>query len=247
MAGYSSSIIEDLEKLNFTVNESKVYLTLIKVGPSLAGRVAKEADLDRSSTYNALKLLVERGIISTVHENKRTIYVPADPKKIIDYYKEKEELAARIIPSLREIYAVKQEKKNVLLFQGYKGLKTIFEDILETCKNKEYMVIGTEGQFPEKMPFYSKIFGKRKIQNKIRTKLLIREGRHKESKNKFTEYKKIPSNVISPATINIYDKKVAIFIWDEKPEAILIENEKVSTSFKNYFNFMWVNAKKLKI
>ena len=79
-------LIAGLERLNFSVNESKVYLTLLRIGASLAGRIAKEAQLDRSSTYNALKLLIERGIVSTVFENKRTTYVPADPKKIIDYF-----------------------------------------------------------------------------------------------------------------------------------------------------------------
>ena len=37
------SVIEDLERLGFTVNESKVYTRLITLGPSLAGRIAKEA------------------------------------------------------------------------------------------------------------------------------------------------------------------------------------------------------------
>ena len=65
-----------------------------------------------------------------------------------------------------------------------------------------------------------------KEKNKIRTKMLIREGIKKSTKGKYTEYKKIPYNVKSPATINIYDGKVAIFIWEEKPEAILIKNKR---------------------
>src|SRR5574342_791 len=136
---------QDLERLNFSVNEARVYIALLKLGPSLAGSVAKEARLDRSSTYNALKMLIERGIVSTVHENKRTTFVPADPKKIIDYYKEKEELAGTIIPKLKELYAFKKEKKNVSLFQGYKGLKTIFQDMLDSG-DKEHYVMGSEGQ-----------------------------------------------------------------------------------------------------
>ena len=237
-------IYADLEKLNFSVNEAKVYLTLIKLGPSLAGRIAKEANLDRSSTYNALKQLTERGIVSTVFEKKRTIYVPADPKKIIDYYKEKEEVANRIIPSLRELFKVKKEKKNVLLFQGYKGLKTIFQDILDSCEGQEYYVMGSEGYFREKMPYYSPIFTKLRDQKRIKTRVLIREGRTKTAGGKNMEYRAIPSDVISPATINIYNGKVAIFIWDDKPEAVLIENERVSQTLKNYFEFMWKHAKK---
>ena len=241
---FQEKIFRDLEKLNFSVNESKVYLTLMRIGPSLAGNIAKESSLDRSSTYNALKMLVERGVVSTIHENKRTIYVPTDPKKILDYYKEKEEIAKRIIPTLKEQYSLKKEKKNITLFSGFKGLKTIFQDILDSSENKEYLVISTEGQFGERMPYYEPIFRKLKLEKNIKTKMLIREKREKKTKNKNSEYRSFPAETISPATVNIYDNKVAILIWGEKPEAILIENEDVNKTFKSYFEFMWKHSKK---
>ncbi|MBI4141173.1 hypothetical protein HY485_05030, partial [Candidatus Woesearchaeota archaeon] len=165
--------------------------------------------------------------------------------KIIDYYKEKEEVAGKIIPALQARFTATKEKKNLLLFKGYKGLKTIFQDIIDSVKpNNEYYVMGSEGKFSEIMPFYAPLFRKLKEKNHIQTKMLIRESRQQTSKGKLTEYRKIPSNIVSPATINIYAGKVAIFIWEDTPEAILIENKDVSQTFKNYFEFMWKNAKK---
>src|SRR3989344_5928601 len=238
-----SDIYSDLEKLNFSINEAKVYLTLLRIGSSLAGKIAEEAQLDRSSTYNALKLLIERGIISTIFENKRTIYVPSDPKKIMDYYKEKEEIANLIIPRLKERFHTSKETKSILLFKGYKGLKTVFQDIIDTLNpNEEYYVLGSEGQFQENMPYYAPHFRMKKEDKKIKTKMLVREGRKDVSGGKDTKYKKVPSDVISPATINVYGGKVAIFIWDEKPEAVIIENKKVSETLKSYFDFMWKYA-----
>ena len=243
---FQDTIFRDLEKLNYSVNESKVYITLIRLGATLAGNIAKEAQLDRSSTYNALKGLIQRGIVSTVFENKRTIYVPENPKKILDYYQEKEEIAKIIIPKLEKQFAFSKEKSSVKLFQGYKGLKTVFQDILDSSdKGTTYYVLGSEGHFGSKMSYYAPIFRKRKEEKHIQTKMLIREGREKKSPGKYTEYKTVPSDVESPATINIYDNKVAIFIWDETPRAILIENENVKRTFENYFGFMWKNAKKL--
>jgi HTH-type transcriptional regulator, sugar sensing transcriptional regulator len=239
-----ADLFTDLEKLNFSTNESKVYVLLIRLGPSLAGRIAKEARMDRSSTYNALKQLTERGIVSTVHENKRTIYVPTDPKKIIDYFKEKEEIANKIIPKLRQEFSMIKEKKTISLFQGFKGVKTVFQDILSSLnKNDEYFVLGSEGQFGNLMPYYAPLFRKQKIEKKITTKMLLREGRVKERKSVHSQYRVVPSDVASPATINVYDDKVAIVIWGEKIETILIENADVSRTFKNYFDFMWKHAK----
>lgn len=243
---FQDSVFRDLEKVGFTVNESKVYLTLIHLGPSLAGSISKAANLDRSSTYNALEALVSRGIVATVHETKRMTFVPQDPKKIMDHFKEKEEIAAKIIPSLQERFKTTKGKKNVVLFQGYKGLKTVFQDILDSVDlGKEYLVMGSEGQFSEKMPYYAPLFRKLKEEKGIRTRLLVRKGRSKWHGGKLVEYREIPAEVVSPATINIFKDKVAVFIWEERPEAILIENKEVSKTFKSYFDFIWKHAKRL--
>ncbi len=239
---FQDPLFRDLEKLNFTVNEAKVYLTLIKIGASLTGKISKESRLDRSSTYNALKALIERGIVTTIHENKRTIFVPEDPKKILDYYKEKEEVAKSIIPRLSKQFSYSKQKTDVKLFRGFKGLKTVFQEILD--QGNDYIVLGSEGQFGKRMPYYAPIFRKRKELAKIKTKSIIRESREKLTKGKFTEYRKVPSDVESPATINIYDDKVAIFIWEEAVKAVLIENKDVAKTLENYFNFMWKHAKK---
>ena len=242
---FQDSLFRDLEKLNYTVNESKVYLTLIRIGPSFAGRISKEAHLDRSSTYNALTALQQRGIISTLYENKRTIYVPETPKKILDYYKEKEEIAQKIIPKLQEQFAFQKPKSTVKLFQGFKGVKTIFQDIIDSSPPKStYNIIGSEGYFSERLPYYAPIFLKRKEQKKIHSKILVRQGREKEETSTYSERRSIPSTTESPVTINMYDDKVAIFVWEETPQAILIENKNVCKTLQDYFEFMWKNAKK---
>ncbi len=241
----NDNVFRDLEKLNFTVNESKVYLTLIKLGPSKAGTLAKEAKLDRSSTYNALTSLVKKGIISTIFKNERTTYIPEDPKKIVDYFKEKEEIANNIIPGLQEQFKFRAEKSTVKLFQGYKGIKTVFQNILDTCGDHgSYSLISSEGKFSEKMPYYAPIFSKRREMKKIKTRVLVREGRKVTNPNQYKEYRYFPSDIISPATINIYGNKVSIVIWEDTPQAVVIESQDVAKSFESYFQFMWKNAKK---
>lgn len=232
---------EDLEKLGFSLNESKVYLTLLKLGPSLAGSIAKEANLDRSSTYAALKLLQKRGVISTYFENKRTTFVPEDPKRIVDYFVEKQEIAKKIIVNIKET-SQPTSSQPVKLFKGYKGVKTVFNDILNSCDKKTpLMILGAQGQFSEKMPYYAPIFRKLKQEKGIKTKVISKSITNHPSK--LTEYKLVPSEIDSPATVNIYSNKLAILLWEDIPQAIMIENPKLAKTFENYFNFMWKFAK----
>lgn len=246
MTNHEETSSHSLERLGYTVNEAKVYLALLKIGSSFAGRIAKETELDRSSTYNALKGLVQRGVVSTVHQTKRTTFVPENPKKIIDHFEEKKEMAKNIIPKLQEQFHASKQKKSVKLFQGYKGVKTIMQDIIDSSdETVTNYVLGSGGQFNMRMPHYAPLFRKKMESKKIKNKILVRQKEDKIKGRKFTEYKIIPSDIESPATINIYDDKVAILIWEEIPQTILIQNKKVSKTLETYFKFMWENTKKI--
>ncbi|MEI6731750.1 MAG: helix-turn-helix domain-containing protein [archaeon] len=231
----------DLERLGFSANEAKVYLTLLRLGPSLAGNIAKTASLDRSSTYGALELLKQRGVISTYYENKRTIFVPEDPKKIVDYFAEKQEIAKTVITKINETVPA-QKSQTVKLFKGYRGLKTVFQDILDSSdKNSVYQVMGSQGQFTKSMPYYSPLFRKMKEKKRIRTQLITKTL--PENPSKSTEYRIVPSDVDSPVTFNVYKDKIAIILWEDGPQAIVIQNELAAKTFGNYFNFIWKHSK----
>ena len=246
MADVEEAITRDLGKLNFTENETKVYLALLSMGPSLAGAIAKQTQLDRSSTYNALKNLVEKGIVGMVHETKRTIFVAHDPVKIIDYYKEKEEIATKTIPLLRQRMSIKEKQSSVLLYRGYKGVKTVLDGVIHRANaTTTHYVMGSEGQFSRNMPYYAPIFNKRKDEKNIRTRMLIRAGRSHHRPSKLTEYRCVPVKIESPATINVIEDEVAIILWNETPEAVVIADKRLAGTLKGYFDFMWLNAKKV--
>ena len=61
--------------------------------------------------------------------------------------------------------------------------------------------------------------------------------------SKYTKVRYLPSNIISPSVTNIYAGKVAIILWSEIPEAIIIDNEATAQTYKSYFEFMWANAR----
>ena len=68
-----------LEKLGFSPNEIKVYLTLNDNGSNKAGRISKLAQIDRSSCYNSLKSLIEKGLVTYVISANRKVFRPVAP------------------------------------------------------------------------------------------------------------------------------------------------------------------------
>lgn len=233
-----------LELLGFSANEANVYSTLLRIGRSKAGRLAKECVLERTSTYNALKQLIQKGLVSYVMEGRIKTFAPAQPEKILEYYKEKEEITKKIIPELRNIAKYEREKESILRFRGTAGVKTVFTDILNNCKNEdEYLIFGSENQLSEKMPIFAKIFVARKDAKKLKARILVRHGIKGRKMSKYTQARYVPKDVRSPTSVNVYADKVSLILWSEVPEAIIIDNKEAAQTFKAYFEFMWKNAK----
>jgi sugar-specific transcriptional regulator TrmB len=235
-------IYETLKKLNFTSNEIKIYLCLLEFGSQKVGKITKATKIDRSSCYNTLNNLVNKGFASYVIIGKTKFFQAAEPKRILAHIKEQESEFRRILPKLQAKHKTEKLEGQVRLFKGEKGIKTIFNNILE--ESAENYVFGSEGQFSEKLPFYSKHFEKRKKEKKIKTKTLLRKERKTNLNDTYTQYRYLPNIEKSPVVTNIYADKIAIIIWTTNPEGIIIENKKAAKAYKSFFNFMWNNATK---
>lgn len=232
-----------LEKLGFSRNEIKTYLTLNDHGSNKAGRVAKIAKLDRSSCYNALKSLMEKGLASYVIIGKVRWFQATGPKRLMDHIKEQEEDVKEIIPELQARHNAVKVEGQVRLFKGIKGVKTIFMDIART--GKDNFVFGSEGQFSERMPEFALHFDRLKQDSKMHTKLIIKEGK-RELDTKTSEYRILPGVADSPAVTNIYGDKIAIIIWTDEPEGVIIENKAAAMAYKSYFDIIWEQGKNIR-
>ncbi len=238
-----TSIERTLEKIGLAPNEIKVYLTLNDQGSMKAGRIAKLAKMDRSSAYNALQMLLDKGLVSYVFIGKVKWFQATGPKRILEYLKEQQDDVLAVLPELQERHKRKKIEGQVRLFKGIKGVKSVFLDIVRT--GKDNYVFGSEGQFSERMPEFAYQFDRMKKEKNIHTQLILRKGR-KELDSKTSEHRYLPSIAESPAVTNIYGDKVAILIWTDEPEGIIIENAAAAKAYKSYFDFMWEHAKETK-
>jgi sugar-specific transcriptional regulator TrmB len=240
-------IRETLKNIGLGHNESKIYLTLLKFGPSMAGRIAKEANIDRSASYDSLKALLKKGLVSYAIRANRKKFAASSPDKLKNYLEEKQDLVSSIIEDLKQIYKKTEEKSQVNMFKGTKGIKTVFEDILNSAKRKENLVIDSSGKFAEKMPYYLPHFVKGLEKNKIKVRHIARKDKEKElHPSKTTELRFFP-RIIGEQTIttNIYADKIALILWTDIPEAVIIKNKAATEAYRSYFEMLWNNSKKL--
>ena len=234
-----------LENLGLTEAESKVYLTLLRKGSSLAGVITKETGIHRRTIYDILYRLRAKGLVSNILINNKRYFEASNPERLVELLKEKEESIKKALPELKGLYRTIKEKKEVVFFKGKQAIKTVFDDQLK--EGKEILFIGKGVKVDEIVRFYFSKFDTARLEKNIGIKMIFDAG-SKNIKNIKTiplaETKFIKNWNESPMSAYIYGNNVALVVWTDEPNAVLIRQKEYADGFRNYFNFLWNIAEK---
>ncbi|MGE0793475.1 MAG: TrmB family transcriptional regulator [Candidatus Woesearchaeota archaeon] len=228
-----------LEENGFSKSESKVYLTLLKLGETKSGQIIKETSLQSSVVHNALNTLTNKGFITHVLKGKIKHYQALDPKLIEEYIKTKQEQFQKILPELNILQSkASEEPITVEVYEGYKGLFAATLNLLEDSKKGDVFKYFAAHNFDEKtIKFFEKVDLIKK-DKKIITKGIANQNakkylqKYKNSKINFT------SQIIPPA-MNIFKDKIIIFNLGEKPQAILIKSSQIANQYDKLWEAVW--------
>jgi HTH-type transcriptional regulator, sugar sensing transcriptional regulator len=228
---------KQLEKIGFSKNESKIYLSLIEHGPLMAGAISKKTQINRRTTYDTIERLIEKGYVSYSIEANRKVFKAVNPSIIIDKLEEKEREAKKIVPDLQKLFDQTKENADAEIYRGRKGIRSILFDIL---KEPSYDVFGSN-IFPDILKHDFLIFQKKKKELKIKSRMVVNKSVKKHPMFKETSMKCrfIKDEFSSPTSTYVYGNKIAIIILSPLMVGLVVENKSVATSFKNYFETLW--------
>jgi len=233
-------MIEELHEAGLTENEAKVYSTLLELGPSHAGLISRKSGLHRRVVYDTIEMLIQKGLIGYIKENNIRLFQAAHPDRVLELLKEKEQRINEVMEQMTSFYNQKKDKNETNFYKGRDGLKRVFED--QILSGKEILILGASPLAYEIMQFYFKWFDKRRVEKKIKTKIIF--NKREVKKIPFSEVRFLPEKYSSPLAVNIYDDKVALILWSkEKPFAIVIKQKEIADGYKKYFELMWKIAK----
>ena len=248
--------INKLEEIGLKEKEAKIYIELLKIGPSLANQLARKSNILRSSIYDYLDILLDKGFITYTIRSGKKYFQAVNPEKIRDNFQEKrqkeDDFLKKFISELSKIRDTGKEKTTVEIFEGKGGMKSAMSRILKDHP-KEIMVYGSSGAGYKVLPFFLEHWHNERIKQKIEIKIIYNEiqeakNRIKEGPSlKLSKIKLLPVRHSSITGTIIYGKKTLLTIWDTlTPIAISIESEEISKNYKDHFNILWKTAKRTK-
>ena len=235
--------MEQLEKLGLNPNEAKIYLALLDLGEAQAGEISKKTQINRTTIYDTIERLLEKGLVTYVIQANKKVFRPVAPEKILEKIKEQESIAKEVIPGLQARFTAVKEQEESEIYKGRKGIKAILQDIL---KCKEYVAFGSQGNFLEVMEYDFIAFQRRKKELKIKARVILSDSSRKsEAVGKAeSNFRFIPNQFSTPTTTFIYGSCIAIIVWSAVPIATVIKSKEVAKGYKNYFELLWKQAKK---
>lgn len=243
-----------LQALGFSKKEATVYVALLELGRGTVTQIARKAGINRTTGYDILDSLVNKGVVNISGKEPKQEYVAEPPEAIIrSLHKEAEAVKERIakaeafLPELRSVHAT-QNRPRIKFYEGTEGLKQVYEDTLtstETIRafaNVEDMHKGLPNYFPE--------YYKRRAEKNIAIRAIVPKTPVGMARGAYNEEEKREIAFVPPEKyyfspeINIYDNKIMIASWREKL-GVIIESAEIADAMKKIYELAWAESKRL--
>ncbi len=232
-------IADALKDIGLSEKESEVYLALLKLGEETASRVSEIANLNRITTYVLLKSLKEKGLCSAYEKNKTHYFKAARPENLLSLLEEKKNKIRAIMPLLKKEERKIENKPEISMFEGKKGLISMFNILLKDAENKKEVFAYGNISIAEKLIEYQSLYWRKtRLEKKIKIKAIVDTYKSFEEQAHWKEFSEVKINK-KLQEINCY-----VFITENfvgyitlKGELIgmLIQNKEIAE--KELFNF----------
>lgn len=232
-----------LEELGLSAGEVRVYLALLKHGPSKVNTITRETKLHRTTIYDFLEKLGNKGLVSDVVQQGTHIYRAAPPDQLFELLESRKQNLTSIYDDLAKLQKTKPQEIVVEVLRGIEGFRRLTAEIVKA--KQELLILGAdEKEFEQRMSIEMKQVFRREREAGIRERIITGEGTFVYNQPN-TEYRFIPKKYFSPTPTFLFGEHTAILIW-EPFTIILIKNKQLTKSYRNYFKLLWQMARTVK-
>lgn len=241
--------MDALFQLGLDERQVRVYRALLRLGPTSIRDVAREAGINRGTTYDILKQLATRGVVNYFPKGKRRVFQAEEPDRLLQLGERRqqalsqamEQLRTEIIPELKQSQG-SFNPGNVRFYEGDDGVELVLREILESAgrdPERGYSVISTK-TLREHLyrPFPN--FTRQRERAGIRVRVIaVGEG---GDEAEYAERKWLPASEAGDASyIAIYPPKVAMITLADKnyPVVVIIDSAAIASTQQILFDTLW--------
>lgn len=252
-----NELLSFLNKLDFTDEVSRLYLTLIKHGPLTLLEASRLAKIERTKLYRFIEVWKDSGLIEEQLAHKTRLLKACGLDRIkflLQEQKLKIKFLEKSLPEFtKSIYSLSTNLSptKTLYYNSQSGLRQMAWNVLG-AKTELQSYVYHSYQEALGQQFFNE-WAKEFIVRKIKYRELRHPSFLKSVDLKHLEYKHLgprylwkiaPSTLTITHGLDIYNNIVAIYYWhDEEFFGIEIYNEQIANMQLSIFNTLWTMAK----
>ncbi len=238
---------EILQQIGLSPNEAKIYEALLDLKEAGVSEISSRTSIHRRNAYDAIKRLVEKGLVFPILSKGENSYSPVDPQKLLELIKERETKFSDILPELQKKYEERNERQEAYIYRGIEGFKNYMRDILRV--GQDVYFIGGKMIFlsPQIKPFSDQFFKEAK-KKKIKFHGIFDAEVKKlgdEVKCFDPPYKFLPPQFSSNSVLLTFGDYVITYadakikIIDEHMTIFVLKDRHLAESYRKWFQFMF--------
>lgn len=236
-----------MQNLGFSEKKALVFTSLLQLGECTASDIAKKAGLKRTTVYNILPELLEEGYIKSTRSRDIKKFFIDSPEIILEKAKERAETIEKILPDVKSIFSVINNKPKITVLEGFAGLNAIYHDFIHSTPKGStvYCYAGSRDHFKYVKEDFLYDYMDQRLKRNIVLRIIAGHSpltvRMKaEAKRQLRELKTSTSKDFDfcGETI-IYGDKVAIISYKENFLCTLIESKEIAMMQMAMFNELW--------
>lgn len=251
-----------LEQLGLAEKEAAVYIALLQLGQAPVQTIARKSGIVRPTAYVILDSLIQKGLCRKGLIGKKTVFIASPPEDLDILIKKRERDAHEqrlrlhhLLPELRALYSLSEERPSIRLFEGKEGLKNLQREFVE-ISNEPIIGIDSLDAMEDLFPRESKEFEDDIRNIRIKAKIKSRNiyvssrGNHITAEDdkkalresRFMSQEKLPIS----ASFAIHGPLLSIVSFRKKIIGVLVEHADIANSAKAIFEQLWTVAEKNK-
>lgn len=247
----NKKILSQLELLNLSSNEAKVYLALLQIGQTSAGDIIKKTNLHRSVVYETLDKLIDRKFAFKLTRKKIAHFQALAPERILQDIESQQDLAKSLLPTLKKMAGKKMPE--ITIYEGVEEYRRFWLDSVKKIPigGWDYVAGSIGNLWSQHMGSSVKQYFRIAQKRKIGWKLIVFD---KDDFNdtfliKYPEFGRkarfIDRDIPKEGNFNIFGDDILVLHSATEPMIIEIKNPSLVRVFRHLFDYLWDSGKEL--
>ncbi len=239
-------LLDSLTQFGLDENEAKVYLAALSLGPTTVLKIAKSTDVKRTTVYEVVTSLIQKGLMQKEIRGFKTLFVAEHPSRLENALEAKRATLLRVLPELEGLHTLRGTESTMKYYEGLRAIENLYDGLLADLKPHDfYYAISNISEWQTlDEDFFIKRHVEERAKMRLTTKLLftdseITQKRLLTQKNFNEEIRVLPAGADIHIDLVVTPNKLVMFQLKQPLVAIVIENRAMIEMHKNVFEMLW--------